>query len=318
MPIYNFPYRLKFKTPFKIASVERTGTDNLYLKFTKDGFVGWGEAVFPPYIEENQQTAIIRLADLNWGFLDEAELFRLIQQNQIILKQEPSLSCAMECCLLNWLAASKKIGLHALLGLNEVKKETSYTIGISSDQAMEEKVVNTPEATYFKLKVNENEIERIVNTYVSLTSKPFVVDANQSFSNREKALYWAFELDKMGVAYFEQPFDKEDFESHEWLKNHVNIPIIADESFQRITDLEKAFKSFDGINVKIIKTGGVLEAKRCLLQAKKLKMITVLGCMSGSSTSIQSASALSDLADFVDLDGVYLIENDPDLNKMGM
>ena len=143
-----------------------------------------------------------------------------------------------------------------------------------------------------------------------------MVDANQGFTNREKALYWATELSKKRVAYFEQPFDKEDFESHKWLKNQVSMPIIADESFQRITDIEKAFKSFDGINVKIIKTGGVLEAKECLMKAKLLKLKTVLGCMSGSSVSINSAKSLSALADFVDLDGVYLIKNDPILNSL--
>jgi L-alanine-DL-glutamate epimerase-like enolase superfamily enzyme len=117
MPIQYYPYHLKFKKPFKIASVERTGTDNLYIKFTKDGFVGWGEAVFPPYIQENQQTAIKRLTDLNWGFSNETELFRVIQQNQTILKQEPSLACAMETSLLNWLSASKKTSLNEILQL---------------------------------------------------------------------------------------------------------------------------------------------------------------------------------------------------------
>lgn len=315
MSLKHFTYYLKFKKPFKIASVERAGTDNLYLKFTKDGFEGWGEALFPPYIQENQQTASKRLADLNWEFSNEPDLFRRIEQNQTILKQEPSLACAMETCLLNWLAASKKSSLNEVLQLDSIEKETSYTIGICSNKEMEEVIKNISEATYFKLKVDENEIERIVTTYASITSKPFVVDANQGFTNREKALYWAKELSTMGVSYFEQPFDKEDFESHEWLKSQVNIPIIADESFQRITDIEKTFKSFDGINIKIIKTGGVIEAKECFLKAKSLKMKTVLGCMSGSSVSINSAKSLSALADFVDLDGVFLIKNDPDLTQ---
>ena len=314
MGLSYYPYHLKFKKPFKIAFVERAGTDNLYIKFTKDGFEGWGEAVFPPYIQENQQTAIKRLADLNWEFKDETDIFRVIQQNQTILNQEPSLACAMETSLLNWLAASKKTSLNEVLQLDSIEKKTSYTIGISSNKEMEEVIKNAPEATYFKLKVDEYEIDRIVTTYTSITSRPFVVDANQGFTNREKALYWATELSKKRVAYFEQPFEKEDFESHKWLKNQVNIPIIADESFQKITDIEKAFKSFDGINVKIIKTGGVLGAKECLLKAKILKMKTVLGCMSGSSVSINSAKSLSAIADFMDLDGVFLIKNDPNLN----
>lgn len=309
-----FPYQLEFKKPFKIASVERSVTDNLYIKYSKDGHEGWGEAVFPPYILENQEGAIKRLQDLNWEFTNERELFQAIQENQSILNQEPSLACAMETCLLNWLAASKKCTLNEILDLDSIKKETSFTIGMSSNEELEKTVKNTPEATYFKLKVNEVEIERIFNKYASITSKPFVVDANQGFNNYYKAKYWAEKLHSEGVSYFEQPFHKDDFESHKRLRDAVKVPIVADESFQRLHDIDKVVDSFSGINVKIIKTGGILEAKECLLEARSYGLLTVIGCMSGSSTSISSASSLVGLADFVDLDGVYLIKNDPDLD----
>lgn len=306
-----FPYHLKFKKPFKIASVERTGTDNLYLKFEKDGFEGWGEAVFPPYLSENQVRALERVKGLKW----EGSVSEMLKHNHEILKNEPSLACAMETCLLNWDSAKKGVSLAEYLDLDEVVKPTSYTIGICSNKEIEKAIKNTPKATYFKLKVNQTEIERIVNQYRSLTDLPFVVDANQGFIDFEKAKYWADKLNDYGVAYFEQPFHKEDLESHKRLTLSTQIPIIADESFQRFKDLEKVKESFNGINVKIIKTGGVLEAKQSLIKAGELGMKTILGCMSGSSVSINSASSLSSLADYVDLDGVYLISNDPDLLK---
>lgn len=315
MSIKSFPYHLEFKRPFKIASVERTGTDNLYLKFEKDEVVGWGEAVFPPYIPENQKSAINRLADLSWSFQDDVELFNLISENHKILANEPALACAAEACLLNWLANVKGISLADFLGLDNQLKPTSYTIGIGSNNDIKETVNSTPEATYFKLKVNEDEIERIVDCYTSLTDLPFVVDANQGFTNFEKANYWCEKLHELGVAYFEQPFHKADLKSHQILSNEVEIPIIADESFQRFEDLEKIKDSFDGINVKIIKTGGVLEAKKSLKSAKEYGLTTIVGCMSGSSVSINTASSLVSLADYVDLDGVYLIKNDPNLAR---
>lgn len=307
-----FPYHLKFKKPFKIASVERTGTDNLYLKFEKDGFEGWGEAVFPPYLLESQVSALERVKGLKW----EGSVCEMLKHNREILNNEPSLACAMETCLLNWESAKKGVSLAEYLALDQVVKPTSYTIGISSNHEMAEAINNTPEATYFKLKVNQAEIERIINRYRSLTDLPFVVDANQGFTDFEKAKFWADKLNDFGVAYFEQPFHKEDLESHKRLTQSTNISIIADESFQRFADLEKVNECFDGINVKIIKTGGVLEAKQSLLKARELEMKTILGCMSGSSVSINSASALSSLADYVDLDGVYLISNDPELSKL--
>ena len=314
MSLSYYPYRLIFKKPFKIASVERDGTDNLYLKFEKNGAIGWGEAVFPPYISEDLKSAIKRLKDLKWDFETNEELFELIEENKRILIKEPSLACAMETCLLNWFSAFTERELAKVLGLEKQSKPTSYTIGISSNEDIVKAINETPNAIYFKLKVNEEEIGRIVSCYQSVTDKPFVVDANQGFTSYEKAKQWAEKLYELDVKYFEQPFHKEDFESHNKLSQETLIPIIADESFQRFNDLDKVKKSFSGINVKIIKTGGVFEAKKSLEKARKLGLTTIIGCMSGSSTSINSASSLTSLADFVDLDGVYLIKNDPDLS----
>ena len=311
-----FPYFLKFKKPFKIASVERTGTDNLYLRFEKNGFVGWGEAVFPPYISENQEHALKRVTDLHWDFNSETELFGVISSNQEILAAEPSLACAMETVLLNWLAKTKNIELSELLNLPKDHKHSSYTIGIGSDQDIIHSIHEYPEATYFKLKVNQDEIERMVKCYLKNTNLPFVVDANQGFTDFKKAQYWSEKLWALGVDYFEQPFHKGDIEKHKRLSNMVSIPIIADESFQRIQDLEKIRGAFDGINVKIIKSGGLLESKEALITAKNIEMTTILGCMSGSAVSINNAKSIAHLADHIDLDGPVLIANNPDLNTL--
>lgn len=306
-----FPYRLEFKYPFKLAIIERTGTNNLYLRLSYKNAVGWGEAVFPPYLDETVKTALLALKKVSFEKHSVETIFDLIARNQQILKEAPAAACAMEVCLLNWLADLEKKSLPELLNLKEIKKPTSYTIGICSDSEMKERIEATPEATYFKLKVSEEEIEEIIANYKACTDKPFVVDANQGFMSREKGLIWARKLEGMNVAYLEQPFHKDDFESHAWLKEQVNIPIIADESFQRVGDLEKVAQSFDGINVKIMKSGGVLEARAALYKAKGLGLKTILGCMSGSSVAINAAESLSSLADFVDLDGPYLIKNDP-------
>jgi L-alanine-DL-glutamate epimerase-like enolase superfamily enzyme len=309
-----FPYFLKFKKPFKIASVERLGTHNLYLRFEKNGILGWGEAVFPPYISENQEKALSRIQDLKWEFETEDNLFQIIAENQHILKNEPALACAMETALLSWLANSKGIKLYELLGLTEDQKQTSYTIGISSNENIIQSIHDYPDASYFKLKVNEAEIERMVSCYLEHSNLPFVIDANQGFTSYKNAQYWAEKLWDFGVKYFEQPFHKADFKSHKNLSKSVDIPIIADESFQRIQDLEKVSESFTGINVKIIKSGGLLEAKKSLIEAKNKSLTTILGCMSGSFVSINNAKSISSLADYIDLDGPILISNNPDLN----
>jgi L-alanine-DL-glutamate epimerase-like enolase superfamily enzyme len=91
----------------------------------------------------------------------------------------------------------------------------------------------------------------------------------------------------------------------------VHIPIIADEACQRASDIPKLRDAFDGVNVKLDKSGGMLEAYRMIEVAKSMGMRTMLGCMISSSVSVTAAAHLSPLVDYADLDGNLLIANDP-------
>src|SRR5207249_5954991 len=91
----------------------------------------------------------------------------------------------------------------------------------------------------------------------------------------------------------------------------VHIPIIADEACLHPTDIPKLVNSFDGVNVKLMKCGGILEAYRMIQIAKSLGMKTMLGCMIESSIGVTAAAHLSPLVDYADLDGNLLIANDP-------
>lgn len=309
------PYFLKFKYPFQLSTSTRRGTDNLYVKIEAFGAVGLGEAVFPPYISETQQQAIELVHQLKIDFTIN-NFSDFIKLNCATTQNYPSLNCALEGCLTSWWADKNKVQIADLMGVKAAQKPTSYTIGICSDAEMIQRIHDFPEATYFKLKVSETEIERIIKTYRENCNKPFVVDANQGFQSKEEALKWANTLFEMGAEYFEQPFHKSDLAAHQWLKNQTNINIIADESLQRLTDLPKVMDAFDGINVKIIKCGGLTEAKAIIETARNHELTTILGCMSGSSVSIGYASNLINLVDYVDLDGPFLITNDPDINKL--
>jgi L-alanine-DL-glutamate epimerase-like enolase superfamily enzyme len=89
------------------------------------------------------------------------------------------------------------------------------------------------------------------------------------------------------------------------------MPIIADEACQHAADIPKLREAYDGVNVKLDKSGGMLEAYRMLQIAKALGMKTMLGCMISSSVSVTAAAHLSPLVDYADLDGNLLISNDP-------
>jgi L-alanine-DL-glutamate epimerase-like enolase superfamily enzyme len=181
---------------------------------------------------------------------------------------------------------------------------------MSDDQEMEIKIADNPTMNYYKLKVNQSEVYRIIDTFERFSEKPFTIDANQGFTDRNEALKLSYKLADKGVWYLEQPFHKEDFESHAWLKARSPIPIIADESFQNYADLEKIVKSFDGINLKVMKCGGLAEGVDCLKRAKEMELKSIIGCMSESSVAINASMQIAPLADWVDLDGNLLITND--------
>lgn len=305
------PYKLEYKHPFKLAHTTRDHTLNAYLEISDNTFNAFGEVVFPPYYPETLESFQAFMSQI----VLPKDLLTIDLKEYLISidKQIPEntfAKAALDIALHNLLAKHKNNSIANLYSIPNIKKETSFTLGISNNDEMEQKLEEANDFSYFKLKVNEAEITRIVNYYRILTYKDFVIDANQGFKHKEAALDWCIELKKMGVAYFEQPFDKNDLKSHQWLMERSPIPIIADESFQRYTDIDRLKGSFHGINIKLMKCTGIAEAYRCLTKAKETNLLTVLGCMSESSVAVNAAWNLAPLANWVDLDGPFLIKND--------
>jgi len=89
------------------------------------------------------------------------------------------------------------------------------------------------------------------------------------------------------------------------------LPIFADESCHAVHDIPRCAECFHGVNIKLVKTGGVSMAKETLELARKLGLKTMIGCMIETSVQISAAAHLAELADFLDVDGTLLITNDP-------
>ncbi len=318
MKITIFPYRLYYHFPFKIAHTSRDSTSAVYILLEYNKHQAWGEATFPPYVSENIDSFKNIISQITLPsdivHLDIAQYIKKLDDQ---FPNHPATMAAVDIALHQLQAYITGISIQEKYGIINVTKETSVTIGISTTEEMVKKITSAANAAYFKLKVDQTQIDRIIQSYQHLTSKPFVVDANQGFTSPVEALFWCRELKKLGCAYMEQPFNKDDLEAHQWLKYHSPIPIIADESFQRIEDLPVIVNCFHGINVKLMKSGGIAEGYQSLLKAKDLGLLTLIGCMSESSVAVSAAWHLAPLADWVDLDGPLLIKNDlfnPQLN----
>jgi hypothetical protein len=113
-----------------------------------------------------------------------------------------------------------------------------------------------------------------------------------------------------GVVFIEQPMPKEQPDDTAWLRERSPLPLIADESVQRLADVRRADGVFDGINIKLMKCTGLREAHQMITLARALDLKVMLGCMTETSCAISAAAQLSPLVDWADLDGALLIKND--------
>jgi L-Ala-D/L-Glu epimerase len=139
----------------------------------------------------------------------------------------------------------------------------------------------------------------------------FAWDANEGWKTKEEALKKIQWLQTQGVEFIEQPLPAAMIDETRWLRDRVEIPIIADEVCLRPEDIPKLAGAYDGINVKIDKAGGILQGYRMIQIGRALGMKTMLGCMISTSVSVTASAQLSPLVDYADLDGNLLIANDP-------
>lgn len=162
-----------------------------------------------------------------------------------------------------------------------------------------------------KIKVGLGTDEATIEAVRSVTKKPLRLDANEGFKTKEEAVRKINWLESQGAEFIEQPLPASMIEETRWVRSRVHIPLIADEACLHPADIPKVAGSFDGINIKLMKCGGIWEAFRMIQIARAHGLKTMLGCMIESSIGITAAAHLSPLVDYADLDGNLLIANDP-------
>lgn len=306
------PNELKLRHAFNLARNSRTTTPDVLVQLEYDGIVGYGEASMPPYLGESIESVTKFLGNLDLGQFNDP--FRIEEILSYVDGTAPDNRAAK---------ASVDIALHDLLGKimgqpwykiwglsPEKTPNTSFTIGIDKADVVRQKVDEAAPYKVIKVKMgldNDNELVEIIR---SKTDKPLCVDANQGWTDKEKALDMCHWLKERGCMFVEQPFDKKMIDETAWLRERSPLPIIADEFCQRIPDVMRAYQVYDGINIKLMKSTGLHEAYKMAVLAKSLGMKLMIGCMTETSCAISAAAQLAPMADWVDLDGNLLIAND--------
>lgn len=288
--------------------------DVLYVRYTRDGLTGRGEgAPIIRYHEDakSAQAAVERAADY-LATVDPTAFTKAIDGLLARVEGEWAAKAAMDIALFDWLGQKRGLPVHALFGADPADAPvTTFSIGMDKPDVVREKVKEAAPYPVLKVKVGLASDEEMIASVRSATDKPLRVDANEGWKDKETAARKIEWLQTQNVEFIEQPMPAHMLEEAAWLRERVEMPIIADEACLRPADVVKLAGACDGVNIKIDKAGGLLQGYRMIQIARALGMKTMLGCMISSSVSITAAAQLSPLVDYADLDGNLLISNDP-------
>jgi L-alanine-DL-glutamate epimerase-like enolase superfamily enzyme len=306
--------RLRLRHTWTTVMSSSEYRDNLHLRYARDGVTGLGEGAPIVRYQEDAASARRTVESLRsmlvpadpWQF---AKLMSGVFQK---VKGEYAAKAAIDIALMDWVTQKLGVPLYRYLGLDRRDTPlTTFSIGVDTPETTRQKVKEAEPFPILKIKVGLKTDEETIAAVRSVTKKPLRVDANEGWKDKEEAVRKINWLESQGVEFVEQPMPATMLEETRWVRARVHIPIIADEACLHPQDVPKLAGAYDGVNVKLMKCGGIQEALRMIEIARSLGLKTMLGCMIESSIGVTAAAHLSPLVDYADLDGNLLIANDP-------
>lgn len=307
-------YPLHLQHTFTVSGCSRSQTPDVLITLRHGSFVGHGEASMPPYLGESIESVcqFLSLVDVN-QFDDPLRTDQILSYFMNLQPGNFAAKAALDIALHDLVGQILGQPLWRLWGLSPERcTYTTYTIGIDTPDVVRQKTREV-EGRFgrLKVKVGVPGDRELIQAIRSVSSLPLTVDANQGWSDPEQALRQIEWLEKQGVIMIEQPLPKHDFEGLRWLTERSPLPIILDESVQGPADVLRLRGCCHGINIKLMKCGGLAEARKMIDIARLQGMQVMLGCMTETTCAVTAAAQLAPYADYLDLDGNLLISNDP-------
>lgn len=304
-------FQLKLKHPFTISRFSRTHQDTVVVSISDGEFTGYGEAI--PYAYYNiTKEKIEHSLEKSRAMIEQSlglHPDKLWIKLETHLKDDYFTLCALNCAYWDFYAKSQGRTTRSYFtkGLENLPL-SDFTIGIDTIEVMKKKILEMPWPIY-KIKLGTAHDVEIVSELRKITNAIFRIDANCAWTVQE-AISNAKKLKTLGVEFIEQPLKAEDWEGMKMVKNECVLPVIADESCQRLEDVEKCAEVFHGINIKLMKCGGITPALEMIKIARAKHMMIMAGCMAESSVGIASLCQIAPLIDYLDADGALLLETD--------
>ena len=307
------PYNLQLKHVFTVATYSRTTTPDVQVEVEYDGITGYGEASMPPYLGESVESVMRFLQQVNLEqFSDPFQLEEILAYVDGIMPGNTAAKASVDIALHDLVGKLLGAPWHKIWGLDKSKApSTTYTIGIDTPDVVRQKTLEVAgQFNILKVKLGRDNDKEMIETIRSVTQLPIAVDANQGWTDKHHALDMIFWLKEQGIVMVEQPMPKTQLDDIAWVTQQSPLPIFADESLQRLSDVVKLKDAFTGINIKLMKCTGMREAWKMVTLGRALGMKVMVGCMTETSCAVSAAAQFSPAVDFADLDGNLLIAND--------
>ncbi|NOY36557.1 MAG: dipeptide epimerase [Chlorobi bacterium] len=306
--------RLELYHPWTITRGTAAYKENVFVFYKKDGITGIGEAGHMTAAGQDADRTIRELKQLISLYENENPWYfdAMPDKARKILPELSPAKAALDIALMDWLGKKANMPVYQFFGVNQDRKvDTSFSIGRDTPEVMKQKVQEARPYKILKVKITGQNDKEAIEAIRSVSNKPIRVDVNEGWKDKEKAIREIEWLANQGIEFIEQPMPVGMLNETRWLRERSPVPIVADEAVNTSADVLKIAGAYDGINIKLMKSGGLLEAFRMTHLARLLNMDIMLGCMIESSVGIAAAVQLQSLARWVDLDGNLLIRNDP-------
>jgi L-Ala-D/L-Glu epimerase len=305
------PVDFTLSTPFRISRGVQYTSPNAIIQVTHNDYTGYGEASPSEYYGESQETvlACVALFAGNLGN-DPFEIEELHHRLDKIIRLHPSAKAAVDMAVYDIMGKMLGVPVYKLLGATAKRTpHTSFTIGLDTPAQMAKKALLAKDYPILKIKVGTRHDLDIIKAIRDVTNAVLRVDANAGWTPKE-AIKNIEALLPYNIEFVEQPVASHDLKGLKMVRENSPLPIIADESCVTVEDIPLVADCVDGINIKLMKCGGILPALKMIHVARAHNLRIMLGCMIESSLAITAVAHLTPLVDYADLDGHLLIDDD--------
>ncbi len=304
---------MRLAEPFRISRGTQTQAQNILVTIRDGEYTGIGECAPKSYYGETVGSAMAAIETLI-PHISTAPLYieDIDRQMEQILRFNPSVKAAINTALFDLLGKRLGAPLYTLWGLNPLRApQTSITIPLNTPAEMARRAAQLQHWPILKIKLGaEDDLEIVKAVRSAAPNAQLRVDANAAW-NVHQATAMCKKLAEYHIELIEQPIPPGNNAGLRFIREHSAIPIFADESCVTVQDIPALAESVDGINIKLMKCGGLSHALKMIHTARALHMQVMLGCMIESSLAITAMAHAAPLADKIDLDGALLLAEDP-------